>query len=66
MVQSVFKKTSAPDLAGTYSGGLEEGTVRPALIFVYNRGNKIDFNHLNRKGHAVLANGLTASKSCGF
>lgn len=38
----------------------------PGTYFVYNRGDKIDFNHLNREGHAVLTNGLIASKNCNF
>jgi len=38
----------------------------PGTYFVYDRGDKIDFNHLNRTGHAVLTKGLIASKTCDF
>ncbi len=34
--------------------------------FVYNKGDKIDFNHPNRAGHAKLANGWMTSGSCPF
>lgn len=32
--------------------------------FVYNKGDKIDFNHPNRAGHALLTKGLLKSHSC--
>lgn len=65
--QALFKKYL--DLPRVYDGrdafrNLPDSP--PGTYFVYNLGDKIDFNHLNRKGHAVLANGLIASKSCGF
>ena len=37
---------------------------RTGEFFVYNKGDKIDFNHLNRAGHTLLAQGFSASKSC--
>jgi hypothetical protein len=33
-------------------------------FFVYNAGDKIDWNHPNRSGHAALAKGISESKSC--
>jgi hypothetical protein len=33
-------------------------------FFVYNAGDKIDWNHPNRSGHAALAKGFSESKSC--
>jgi hypothetical protein len=35
-------------------------------LFVYNEGDKIDWNHPNRAGHAALAKGFSESKSCPF
>jgi len=35
-------------------------------LFVYNAGDKIDWNHPNRAGHAALAKGFTESKTCHF
>jgi hypothetical protein len=32
--------------------------------FVYNAGDKIDWNHPNRNGHAALASGFIESASC--
>lgn len=32
--------------------------------FVYNKGDKIDFNHPNRAGHARLAEGFAQSRAC--
>ena len=37
---------------------------RTGEFFVYNKGDKIDFNHLNRAGHTLLAQGFSNSKSC--
>jgi hypothetical protein len=34
--------------------------------FVYNAGDKIDWNHPNREGHAALAKGFIESESCPF
>jgi hypothetical protein len=34
--------------------------------FVYNAGDKIDWNHPNRSGHALLAKGFMQSASCPF
>lgn len=47
-----FSKDDKQSATGTY--------------FVYNKGDKIDFNHPNRSGHAALAQGWMASKSCPF
>lgn len=35
-------------------------------LFVYNAGDKIDWNHPNRAGHDALARGFLQSKSCPF
>jgi hypothetical protein len=35
-------------------------------LFVYNAGDKIDWNHPNRAGHAALAKGFLQSNSCPF
>ncbi len=35
-------------------------------LFVYNAGDKIDWNHPNRNGHAALAKGFAKSGSCPF
>jgi len=34
--------------------------------FVYNRGDKIDYNHPNRKGHKLIADDFTARNPCGI
>ena len=34
--------------------------------FVYNKGDKIDWNHPNRKGHEKIAKGFIASHQCDF
>lgn len=39
-------------------------TARVGEYFVYNKGDKIDFNHPNRAGHARLAEGLLKSHTC--
>ncbi|MEM6780948.1 MAG: hypothetical protein AAF569_03705, partial [Pseudomonadota bacterium] len=43
--------------------GLED-TAKAGEYFVYNKGDKIDFNHPNRAGHALLAEGFAESGSC--
>ncbi len=35
-------------------------------LFVYNAGDKIDWNHPNRAGHAALAKGFLQSNACPF
>ena len=35
-------------------------------LFVYNAGDKIDWNHPTRAGHAALARGFLQSKTCPF
>jgi hypothetical protein len=35
-------------------------------LFVYNAGDKIDWNHPNRAGHAALAQGFLQSNACPF
>jgi lysophospholipase L1-like esterase len=47
-----FDDVKATNLVGTY--------------FVYNKGDKIDFNHPNREGHSKLANGFKTAKTCPF
>jgi hypothetical protein len=45
----------------------EEAQDTPAgTYFVYNKGDKIDFNHPNRLGHALLAKGFSESGACPF
>ncbi len=34
--------------------------------FVYNLGDKIDWNHPNRKGHAIISEGFLKSSACPF
>jgi hypothetical protein len=41
-------------------------TAQTGEFFVYNKGDKIDFNHPNRAGHARLTAGMIASRFCGF
>ncbi len=43
--------------------GLKD-TAKVGDYFVYNKGDKIDFNHPNRAGHALLATGLLKSHTC--
>ncbi|MCB1531102.1 MAG: hypothetical protein H6853_02605 [Rhodospirillales bacterium] len=45
--------------------GLKD-TIRTGDYFVYNKGDKIDFNHPNREGHALLTKGFIQSRSCPF
>ena len=33
-------------------------------LFVYNAGDKVDWNHPNRAGHAALARGFLQSNTC--
>ncbi len=42
--------------------------MHPALgeTFVYNKGDKIDWNHPNREGHRILYQGFLHSHSCPF
>lgn len=39
-------------------------TAKIGEYFVYNKGDKIDFNHPNRAGHALLAKDLLKSNDC--
>lgn len=39
-------------------------TARTGEFFVYNKGDKIDFNHPNREGHRRLADGFAQSHTC--
>lgn len=43
--------------------GLKD-TAKVGEYYVYNKGDKIDFNHPNRAGHALLVDGLLKSHSC--
>lgn len=45
--------------------GLKD-TAQTGEYFVYNKGDKIDFNHPNRKGHALLAHKFIQSRACLF
>ena len=42
--------------------GFEEKNI--GYYFVFNKGDKIDFNHPNRKGHFVIANQISKNKIC--
>lgn len=42
----------------------EFGRAPVGTLFVYNRGDKIDFNHPTRAGHALIAKGFAESGSC--
>ena len=33
-------------------------------FYVFNKGDKIDFNHPNREGHFVIANEISKNKIC--
>ena len=49
--------------------GLDAFAARDARVgqlFVYNAGDKIDWNHPNRAGHAALADGFLRSNACPF
>jgi hypothetical protein len=39
-------------------------TAQVGDYFVYNKGDKIDFNHPNRAGHALIVKGLLKSHTC--
>jgi hypothetical protein len=39
---------------------------RVGEYFVYDRGDKVDWNHPNRAGHARIAEGFVRSGACGF
>ena len=52
----VFDARSAFELAAT---GIGE-------MFVYDRGDMIDWNHPNRAGHAVIAKDFLDTKACSF
>lgn len=39
-------------------------TAKTGEYFVYDKGDKIDFNHPNRAGHALLAEGFARSGTC--
>jgi hypothetical protein len=41
-------------------------TAPVGTYFVYNKGDKIDYNHPNREGHALLTKGFETAKSCPF
>lgn len=42
----------------------DRDTVRIGEDFVYDKGDKIDWNHPNRKGHATISEGFLQSGSC--
>ena len=45
---------------------LKEGFLEKEIgyYFVFNKGDKIDFNHPNRNGHLVIANEISKNKIC--
>jgi hypothetical protein len=43
-----------------------DNSAKVGAYFVYNAGDKIDWNHPNREGHAALAKGFIESRSCPF
>lgn len=70
-----FDDGSAQDMLKTYikTRNLYDGrdaftdvrdSAKVGDYFVYNKGDKIDFNHPNRAGHALLATGLLKSHTC--
>jgi hypothetical protein len=44
----------------------DPATTRIGEMFVYDRGDKIDWNHPNRAGHATIASGFVDAKACSF
>jgi hypothetical protein len=50
----------------TYSLILEKGFLEKNIghYFVFNKGDKIDFNHPNREGHLVIAKEISKNKVC--
>ncbi len=64
--QDIFKRyLNFPvyDARDAFAGAQEQ----PAgTYFVFDKGDKIDFNHPNRAGHARLAQGIETAKSCNF
>lgn len=64
--QALLKKDFA--LPSVYDGinafkGLK-ATAKVGEYFVYNKGDKIDFNHPNRAGHTLLTKGFLQSRRC--
>ena len=47
-------------------GAFPDRSAPVGKLFVYNAGDKIDWNHPNRAGHAALANGFLQSNACPF
>lgn len=41
-----------------------KGSSKVGTYFVYNKGDKIDFNHPNREGHSLLKQGFERAKTC--
>ena len=44
----------------------DPAATRIGEMFVYDRGDRIDWNHPNRAGHATIANGFLEAKACSF
>ena len=42
--------------------GFEEKNI--GYYYVFDKGDKIDFNHPNRKGHFVIASEISRNKIC--
>lgn len=65
--QEIFKKyLKLPHLYDARDAFKGYDTAPAGQYFVYNKGDKIDFNHPNRAGHALIMEGLIASKTCNF
>jgi len=62
LLKGVLKIPHVYDGRDAFEGVRE--TAKTGEYFVYNQGDKIDFNHPNRAGHARLTQGLLKSHSC--
>lgn len=62
MLKSLLKTKNIYDGRDAFAG--LHDTAQVGEYFVYNKGDKIDFNHPNRAGHARLADGLLKSHTC--
>lgn len=49
------------DARKAFSGDTPAGT-----YFVFDKGDKIDFNHPNREGHAAIVKGMIHDRACSF
>lgn len=63
LTQEILQNNLIPDLNSSIikDGFLEK---KIGYYFVFNKGDKIDFNHPNRKGHLVIAKEIAKNKTC--